>query len=294
MNEALKYAKIAYEMGEVPVGAVVVYDNQIIGVGYNKRQYSNKIHAHAEIEAMNMAATHLNSWNLEGCVLYVTVEPCPMCAGALMQSHVSKVVFGAFEPNSGSLGSLVALQDIKGYNHKIEVISGVLSEESIQLVRNFFKEIRMNAIKIKKVDENTFKSCLNLRIRVFVDEQGVSFEEELDEYDDLNREDVIHIAAIKSDTIIATSRYIIKGKEYKIGRVAVDKAYRGLKIGTKMLQYIEKQAINSGIESMVLGSQKIATEFYKSLGYEEYGDIFDDAGIDHIMMRKKIKTTHNE
>lgn len=292
MLESLKYAQLAFDEGEVPIGAVVVYDNQIIGSGYNKRQNSFKVHAHAEIEAMNNAAEYLKSWNLEGCTLYVNIEPCPMCSGAIIQSHVSEVVYGAFEPNSGSMGSVLSMHEIDGFNHKVKVIKGVLAEESSQLMKNFFNKVRLDKVKVKKVDEATFAECLKLRLDVFVDEQGVSIEEELDEYDDLSRDDVVHIAAIKSGEVLGTARYVIKNSQYKIGRVAVAKEARGLKVGTKMLQYIEKQALNNGIESMILGAQIVATNFYRSLGYIEYGDIFDDAGIAHIMMKKQIKTTH--
>lgn len=289
MLEALRYAKMAFEQGEVPIGAVVVYDNQIIGFGYNKRQNSKRVHAHAEIEAMNMASNHLNSWNLENCTLYVNIEPCPMCAGAMIQSHVSEVVYGAGEPNSGSLGSVTSMHEVEGFNHKIKVIKGVMQDEASDLMKTFFTELRKTKLKIKRVDEEIFKDCLKLRVKVFVEEQGVSLEEEIDEYDDLSREDVIHIAAIKDKTVLGTARFIIKGNEYKIGRVAVDKSSRGLNVGSELLKYIEKQAMNNGIHKMILGAQISAMPFYEKLGYTSYGEIFDDAGIDHLMMEKIIK-----
>lgn len=294
MLEALKLAQTAFEEGEVPIGAVVVYNNQIIGAGYNKRQNSSMVHAHAEIEAMNNAADYLGSWNLEACTLYVNIEPCPMCSGAAIQSHISTVVYGANEPNSGSFGSVLSLHQVEEFNHSVEVYSGVLANEASRLMTDFFAKIRLSKVKVRKVDEHIFEMCLQLRMKVFVEEQGVGIDEEIDEYDDLSRNDVVHIAAIQMGKVLGTARYVIKNKQFKIGRVAVDKESRGLKVGTKLLQYIEIQALNNGIESLILGAQISATDFYKSLGFIEYGEIFDDAGIDHIMMKKQIKTTQND
>lgn len=288
MIEALKQASLAYQNNEVPIGAVVVFEGKVIGEGSNRRQTSHEIHAHAEIEAMNMAAKHLKSWNLEGCTLYVTVEPCPMCAGAIVQSHLSTVVYGASEPNSGSFGSVINMHEVESFNHKVNVVGNVLANEASNLMKDFFKFKRETSVKIKKADEESFKKALKLRMEVFVDEQGVPEDEEIDDYDVLGREDVTHVVAMKLSKVVGTARYIKYSGKYKIGRVAVRVENRGEKIGSKLLSYIEKQALNNGIQSLELGAQITAIPFYEQLGYKTYGEIFDDAGIDHIMMEKKL------
>lgn len=290
MQAALKQAQTAYDHDEIPVGAVVIKDGIIIGSGHNRREVTNRVHAHAEIEAMNDAAQTLGTWNLAGCDLISTLEPCPMCAGAAIQARIQTIVYGAKEPNSGSLGTVVALQDVDGYNHPITVVSGVLEQEAAQLMVSYFNQKRRQQIKVRRVKESDFEAYRNLRIAVFVGEQNVPLELEMDEYDDLNRNDVVALAAYSDQELIGTARYLIKGKQYKIGRVAVKKEFRGQGVGAKLLNTIEIQAQNNGIDSMILGAQLGAQAFYAQLGYEPYGPIFDDAGIDHVMMKKTVKT----
>ncbi len=141
MNEALRQAKIAGALGEVPVGAVIVKDGEIISVGYNCRETSKNALCHAEIEAINSACKTLGGWRLWQCELYVTLEPCPMCAGAIINSRIPKVIFGAFDKKAGSCGSVVNLFDLP-YNHKPEIISGVLEKECSDILKDFFKNLR--------------------------------------------------------------------------------------------------------------------------------------------------------
>lgn len=141
MKEALKQAKKAYEKGEVPVGCVIVKDDIIISRGYNKRETSNHVFMHAEMVAMDKACKKLGSWRLDECTLYVTLEPCAMCSGTMIQSRLKRLVYGAKEPKSGvhqSLTNLFALP----FNHEVEVDSGLLEEESGQLLKAFFRELR--------------------------------------------------------------------------------------------------------------------------------------------------------
>ena len=142
MNLALKEAKKAFLKGEVPVGAVIVKDNQVIAKAHNLRQTKKSVISHAEILAIQKATKKLNSWILEGCTLYVTIEPCIMCAGTILQSRITKVVYGAKEPKFGALGSVLDISQIPGFNHKLEVISGVLEEESSLIMRSFFQNLR--------------------------------------------------------------------------------------------------------------------------------------------------------
>lgn len=141
MQEALKLAKMAFDEGEVPVGAVVVCDGEIVGRGRNRRETDKNALAHAEIEAINEACKTLSGWRLWKCDLYVTLEPCPMCTGAIINSRIKRLVFGASDHKAGSCGSVVNLFDLP-YNHKPEVISGVCEQECSEILTNFFRNLR--------------------------------------------------------------------------------------------------------------------------------------------------------
>jgi len=143
MREALEEARKAYDLGEVPIGAVVVLDGQIIGRGHNLREVLNDSTAHAEIMAMRQAATKLGDWRLAGSTLYSTIEPCPMCAGAIVQFRVQTLVYGAADPKAGAVDSLVDLVRDPRFNHRVEVITGVLEEECAGIIKAFFRELRL-------------------------------------------------------------------------------------------------------------------------------------------------------
>jgi len=142
MRQALLEAQKAYDKDEVPVGAVVVMNGQIIGTGHNCRENENDPTMHAEIVAIRAASKHLKSWRLNGCELFVTLEPCPMCAGAIIQSRIERVIFGAFDPKAGCAGTLYNLLSDTRFNHRAEIVAGVLEEECAELLRGFFKDKR--------------------------------------------------------------------------------------------------------------------------------------------------------
>lgn len=142
MQQALQLAKQAKEKGEVPVGAVLVHNHRVIGKGFNQREGKCSPLAHAELLALQQGANHLKQWRLLGCTLYVTLEPCPMCAGALVNSRVSRLVFGAADPKSGACGSLMQLCQHPKLNHQLQVDSGVLGQQSAQLLQSFFVQLR--------------------------------------------------------------------------------------------------------------------------------------------------------
>lgn len=143
MKEALKEAKKAYKKEEVPVGCVIVYNNEIIARAHNTRHKNKSVLDHAEILAIKKANKKLNTWMLDEAVLYVTLEPCLMCAGAIFQSRIKKVVYAAKEPKFGAFGSILDLSNpLYKFNHKVELVSGVLEDESSTLLKTFFKEIR--------------------------------------------------------------------------------------------------------------------------------------------------------
>jgi len=146
MKLALKEAQKANDIDEVPIGAVIIKDGKVISRAHNLREKSQSATAHAEVIAINKACKKLNSWRLDGCVLYVTLEPCTMCIGASILSRVDGIVFGAKDPKGGSLGSLYDISLIKGFNHYPWVVSGICEEESSSILKEFFKNKRIKTI----------------------------------------------------------------------------------------------------------------------------------------------------
>lgn len=142
MMQALAQARKAGVVGEVPVGAVVVINDEVIASGYNLKENVKDPTAHAEIIALRQAAAKLGSWRLDNADLYVTVEPCPMCMGAILQARIRRVIFGAYDPKAGAAGSVIDLSQCKAFNHQVEVIDGVLEEECRKLLQDFFQERR--------------------------------------------------------------------------------------------------------------------------------------------------------
>lgn len=141
MKEALELAKVSFFENEVPVGAVVVKDGKIIGRGRNRREQLNNVLSHAEIEAINDACKTLGSWRLDGCDLIVTLEPCPMCAGAIINARINKVVYGALDKRDGAVRSVVSMFDLD-FSHRPKVLGGVLEHESSKILTEFFKKLR--------------------------------------------------------------------------------------------------------------------------------------------------------
>lgn len=139
MQEALTEARKAYEMGEVPIGAVIVKDGLIVARAHNLREHGHDATAHAEVIAIRQAGQALAGWRLSGCTLYVTVEPCPMCAGALVQSRVDRVVYGATDPKAWADRSILEIVQNPGLNHRVEVLDGVLATECSQIMKSFFR-----------------------------------------------------------------------------------------------------------------------------------------------------------
>ena len=142
MREALKQAKKAYAIGEVPIGCIIVCQDKIIGRGYNRRTIDKNTLAHAELLAIKKASKKMNDWRLEGCTMYVTLEPCQMCGGAIVQSRMSRVVVGCMNPKAGCAGSILNLLQMEEFNHQAELTTGVLEEECSQMMKIFFKELR--------------------------------------------------------------------------------------------------------------------------------------------------------
>ena len=147
MIEAIRQARKAYAIGEVPIGCVIVYKDKIIGRGYNRRMADKNTLSHAELIAIRKASRKMDDWRLEECTMYVTLEPCQMCSGAIVQSRMSRVVVGCMNPKAGCAGSILNLLQMKEFNHQAELTTGVLEEDCSQMMKDFFKELRSRRTK---------------------------------------------------------------------------------------------------------------------------------------------------
>ena len=150
MQEAIRQAKKAGKLSEVPIGCVLVHDGEIVARGYNRRNTDKTTLAHAEIAVIRKAGRVFGDWRLENCTLYVTLEPCPMCAGAIVQARIPRVVAGCMNPKAGCAGSVLNILDTPGLNHKVKFEKGVLEKECSELLRDFFRGLRLNGRKIEK------------------------------------------------------------------------------------------------------------------------------------------------
>ena len=150
MKEAIRQAKKAYAIREVPIGCVIVYKDKIVGRGYNRRTTDHNTLAHAELIAIKKAGIKLGDWRLEDCTMYVTLEPCQMCAGAVVQSRLKRVVVGCMNPKAGCAGSILNLLQMDAFNHQAELTTGVLEEECSRLMKDFFKDLRAGRFRDKR------------------------------------------------------------------------------------------------------------------------------------------------
>lgn len=153
MRQAIKLAHKASALGEVPIGCIIVYDGKIIGRGYNRRNTDKNTLSHAEITAIRKASKYIGDWRLEECTMYVTLEPCQMCSGAIVQARIPKVVIGCMNPKAGCAGSVLNILNMPEFNHQVETIKGVLEEECSRLLKQFFQELRIR----NKKDSNAIK-----------------------------------------------------------------------------------------------------------------------------------------
>ncbi|MBO4697125.1 MAG: tRNA adenosine(34) deaminase TadA [Lachnospiraceae bacterium] len=142
MRKALRQAERAAALGEVPIGCVILYEGRIIGRGFNRRKTQHTTLAHAEITAIRQACRVIGDWRLEGCTMYVTLEPCQMCAGAIVQSRMDRVVIGTDNPKAGCAGSILNLLQMKEFNHRVEITRGIMQEECSSILQEFFRQMR--------------------------------------------------------------------------------------------------------------------------------------------------------
>ena len=149
MKQAIRQADKAYSLGEVPIGCVIVYEGKVIGRGYNRRKTDKNTLSHAELIAIRKASKVIGDWRLEGCTMYVTLEPCQMCAGACVQARLDRVVIGCMSPKSGCAGSILNILQREEFNHQVEITKSVLEEECSSMLSRFFSELRMR-LKLEK------------------------------------------------------------------------------------------------------------------------------------------------
>ena len=147
MREAVRQAKKAYQLGEVPIGCVIVYNGKIVARGYNRRNTDKNSLSHAEMNAIKKASKKLGDWRLDNCEMYVTLEPCQMCSGAMVQARIKKVYIGCMNPKAGCAGSILNLLQIPEFNHQLEIERGILEQECSDLMKSFFRDLRSGNIK---------------------------------------------------------------------------------------------------------------------------------------------------
>ena len=154
MKEAIRQARKAEKIDEVPIGCVIVYENKIIARGYNRRGIDKNTLAHAELSAIKKASKKLGDWRLEGCTMYVTLEPCQMCAGAIVQARMDRVIIGSMNPKAGCAGSVLNLLQVPAFNHQVLMETGVLEKECSAMLSEFFKNLRQKKRFIKNADKS--------------------------------------------------------------------------------------------------------------------------------------------
>lgn len=168
MKAAMTQARKAYALGEVPIGCVIVHDGKIIGRGYNRRNTDKNTLAHAEITAINKASKKIGDWRLEDCILYVTLEPCQMCSGAIVQARIPEVVIGCMNPKAGCAGSILNILENPSFNHQVKVTRGVLEQQCSDMLTQFFKELRVRVKEERKARRNTEKQGEGTNVKITI------------------------------------------------------------------------------------------------------------------------------
>ncbi len=292
MREALSLADEAAAAGEVPIGAIVVVAGHIVGRGMNRVIREGDTTSHAEIVALRDTFRAINNYRVPGATVYTTVEPCAMCAGALMHARVGRVVWGAPDPKFGAAGSVVNLfAETRLNHHARSLLGGVCADESAQRLKTFFASKRdpvVNAAMMKplfKIKTATWPDDMStlkdIRFEVFVQEQGVPAEEEIDANDPVS----IHAIAWSDGVAAACGRLLPDGH---IGRMAVRKPFRGQGVGAMVMEHLIERARQRGDREVVLSAQTHAVGFYEKFGFAANGGEYLDCNIPHRDMRKVL------
>lgn len=287
MRLAIAEANIAEQHGDVPVGAVLVCRDQVIAHAHNNREQEKTVLGHAEINVIQTAEQLLNRRHLNDCTLYVTLEPCMMCTGAIVQARIGRVVFSLADPKGGCFVSLFNLDHIVQLNHHPKWEQGVLEQETQPMLTAFFKakrQLRPECFIATDVADRS--ACQALRNQVFVQEQGVPESLEIDEADKTAR----YFAIRKGSEVVATLRIIGDGDTVTLGRFAVAKSQRGKHLGRKLILFTEQVLRTSGVKKIQLHAQIQVVDFYQKYGYKKVSEPFEEAGIMHVTMERKLRT----
>lgn len=322
MKEALRQAKKALALGEVPIGCVIVHEGKIIARGYNRRNTDQNTLSHAELIAIRKAGKVLKDWRLENCTMYITLEPCQMCAGAIVQARIPRVVLGCMNPKAGCAGSVLNILQIKAFNHQVEITRDVLHDECSQMLSDFFKAMREN--RKEKNSSGAFLRRLRGQLPGYVIEEGSG--ENLDDIQRLMLENTYyseHVPGVSptkeacEEDIRITPPGILREKKtyavfYKKGKCtaildfiedypAGNMGWIGLfmlssdcqrkGIGSKLLRHIVKAAGAVGMTGLRLGcyeSNEIGLAFWKSQGFTMIDSVKGE-GKSILIMEKNLK-----
>ncbi|MGN0666908.1 MAG: GNAT family N-acetyltransferase [Huintestinicola sp.] len=304
MNEALRLAAKAAEMGEVPVGAVVVRDRDglIVGRGYNRRESLRSPLAHAELEALDEASRCLGGWRLSGCSLYVTLEPCPMCAGGIINSRIDRVVFGAFDSKAGSCGSLVDLFSL-GYNHHPRVTGGFMEAECSALLKSFFKEMRsrkMNGINLIHAEtEDQLRRIAEMADQIWheffpgiISEGQIDYMVEKFCSFDAMRDNIAndgymyYIISRNGQAVGYTATKKENDGRLFLSKIYLYKEHRGKGYARKVMEIHKDFCRNNGLNGIWLTVNKHndnSIAVYKALGFKIIGEGVSDIGNGYVM-----------
>lgn len=307
MKEALRQAEKAKKLGEVPIGCVIVKDDQIIARGYNRRNTDKNTLSHAELNAIRKASKVLGDWRLEDCTMYITLEPCQMCSGAIVQSRIKRVVLGSMNPKAGCAGSILNMLQVEAFNHQVEITKDVLKEECSQILSDFFRELREE--KQKKQLPKSFLSRLRGELPGYTVVKGS--EENLDDIYELMRGNTCHNQQIYGrEVLMEECMESLTGRPegttpeqktfavlYKKGKctalvdfiygypdektcylgllmLAEEAHFKG--IGKKLMKHVYRAAKAVGMESMRLvcyECNEIGMNFWKKQGFELLGEL---------------------
>jgi tRNA(adenine34) deaminase len=290
MQQALSLARETAAAGEVPIAALVVVGDQVIGRGANRVIRDRDTTAHAEIVALRDAFNTINNYRVPGATVYTTVEPCAMCAGALLHARVSRVVWGAPDLKFGAAGSVIDLFAEKKLNHHArDVRARICEAECAALLKEFFTEKRMQQTRDEQgviVKTATWQddaaALKQIRFEVFVEEQKVPADEEVDKFDPIS----IHAIAWINGEAAACGRLLPDGH---IGRMAVRQPFRGKNVGAAVLLHLMERARQRGDREIVLSAQTHAIGFYEKYGFVAEGPEYLDCDIPHRDMRHRLR-----
>lgn len=289
MKEALRQAKKALSLGEVPIGCVIVRGNEIIARGYNRRNTDKNTLSHAELNAIRKASRRLGDWRLEDCTMYITLEPCQMCAGAIVQARIPRVVLGSMNPKAGCAGSVLNILQTAGFNHQTEITKGVLFEECSEMLGNFFRNMREKQRQASS--SKTFLKRLRDQLPGYQVEEGkpedmgISLSEVSP---DKRTYAILYKKGKRAAAIDFVEDYPEEGTGF-FRFIWMEQELKGKGVGYKLVRHFVAAAEAVGMERLQLGLRVSGTEidFWKDCGFEAADTaVWDEKDL--LVMEKKI------